>query len=282
MPGTATLNVADTTADGSHQVDIAFATDDDPAQTAACTVTVVVSDQDAVTPISEIQGDGAASPLVGNRVNIEAVVTSVITASDVTDGFFVQEEDADADDDPATSEGIYVFCRNACPDLSARRPFRVSGEVAEFNTTTQIDAAFGDGSFELLASDVPLPTAAVVELPADASTEDAATFEDVEGMRTTISTTLAVSEYFNQARFGEIVLAAEERPTSSRRPTSRRVAGYTAHLADLATRQIILDDDSNSQNDGDLRPRGQRAVLLPDPGPEHRQLLPRRRHHRRT
>lgn len=266
VPGTATLNVTDTTADGSHQVDIAFATDDAPAQTATCTLTVVVSDQDAVTTISEIQGSGADSPLVGNRVNVEAVVTSVITANDVTDGFFVQEEDVDADDDPSTSEGVYVFCRNACPDLSAGDQFRVSGEVAEFNTSTQVDAAFGDGSFELLASDVSLPTAAVVELPADASTEDAATFEAVEGMRTTIPTTLAVSEYFNQARFGEIVLAAEERPYQFTQTDEPTVAGYTAHLADLATRQIVLDDDSNSQNPATTGPANNEPYYYPTPG----------------
>ena len=266
VPGTATLNVTDTTADGSHQVDIAFATDDEPAQTATCTVTVVVSDQDAVTPISEIQGNGADSPLLGNRVNIEAVATSVITATDVTDGFFVQEEDVDADDDPATSEGIYVFCRNACPDLSSGDQFRVSGDVTEFNTTTQIDAAFGDGNFELLAPDAPLPTAAVVELPAVASTEDAATFEDVEGMRTTISTTLAVSEYFNQARFGEIVLAAEERPYQFTQTDEPSVDGYTAHLADLATRQIILDDDSNRQNAATTGPADNEPYYYPTPG----------------
>ncbi len=265
-PATATLTVADTTADGTYPVEIEFATDDDPSQTATCTVTVAVSDQDAVWPISAIQGDGDVSPLVGDRVNVEAVVTSVITANDVTDGFFVQEEDADVDDDPATSEGTYVFCRNACPDLSAGDRFRVSGEVAEFSSTTQIDAAFGGGSFELLASGVPLPTAAVVELPANASTEDAATFEDVEGMRTTISTTLAVSEYFNQARFGEIVLTAEERPYQFTQTDEPSVEGYTAHLADLATRQIILDDDSNSQNAPISGPEDNEPYYYPTPG----------------
>ncbi|QBR91447.1 ExeM/NucH family extracellular endonuclease [Nocardioides euryhalodurans] len=266
-PATATLNVADTTPDGTYEVDIELTTDDDPAQTATCSVTVVVSDQDAVTPISTIQGDGDASTLVGERVNVEAVVTSVITANDVTDGFFLQEEDADADTDPATSEGIYVFCRNACPDdLAAGDRYRVSGEVAEFNTTTQVAAAFGDGSFELLESGAPLPTAAVVELPADASTEDPTTFEDVEGMRTTISTTLAVSEYFNQARFGEIVLTAEERPYQFTQLNEPSEAGYAAHLADVATRQIILDDDSNSQNAATSGPENNEPYYYPTPG----------------
>ena len=266
-PATATLNVADTTADGTYPVEIEFATGDDPAQTATCTVTVVVSDQDAVTPISAIQGDGDASPLVGDRVNVEAVVTSVITASDVTDGFFVQEEDADTDDDPATSEGIYVFCRNDCPEtLAAGDQLRVSGDVAEFSGSTQIDAAFGDGAFETIATGQPLPTAAVQELPAGASTEDPATFESLEGMRTTISTTLAVSEYFNQARFGEIVLTAEERPYQFTQTDEPSVEGYTAHLADLATRQIILDDDSNSQNAPISGPENNEPYYYPTPG----------------
>ena len=34
-------------------------------------------------------------------------------------GFFLQEEDADADADPATSEGIFVFC-TTCPTAGER------------------------------------------------------------------------------------------------------------------------------------------------------------------
>ena len=161
----------------------------------------MVSDQDAVTPISTIQGDGAASPLVGQRVNVEAVVTSVITANDVTDGFFLQEEDADADGDPATSEGVYVFCRNDCPaDLSAGDRSGSPARSRSSSPRPRSPRPSATAASTLLGSDAPLPTAAVVSLPAGASTEDAATFEDVEGMRTTVSTTLAVSEYFNQAR----------------------------------------------------------------------------------
>ena len=266
-PGSATLSVADTTADGSYEVEIEFTTDDDPAQTATCTVTVVVSDQDAVTLISEIQGDGAASPLVGKRVNVEAIVTSLITSNDVVDGFFLQEEKADSDHNASTSEGIYVFCRNDCPeDLSAGDRIRVTGDVAEFNDSTQISAAFGDGAFDTLATGRRLPKAAVEELPADASTQDPATFEHVEGMRTKIATTLAVSEYFNQARFGQIILTAEERAYQFTQTDEPSVEGYNAHLADLATRQIILDDDSNSQNAATSGPDDNEPYYYPTPG----------------
>ena len=90
-PGAATLTVGPTTAAGTYQVEVVFGTDDVPAQTARCTVEVSVFDVSRVTPVSAVQGSGPASPLVGSRVVVEAVVTSLITSRDVLDGFYVQE-----------------------------------------------------------------------------------------------------------------------------------------------------------------------------------------------
>ena len=75
-----------------------------------------------ITLISAVQGDGLVSPLDGDDVVVEAVVTSLFTRQDVPDGFFVQEEDADVDGDDATSEGLFVFCRGSCPHGRRRRP----------------------------------------------------------------------------------------------------------------------------------------------------------------
>ena len=58
-----------------------------------------------------------------------------------------------------------------------------------------------------------------------------------------------VSEYFNLARYGEIVLTAAERPYQFTHDNAPDVAGYQAFLDDLATRRITLDDDNNDQND---------------------------------
>jgi 5'-nucleotidase len=235
--------------------------------TAQTSFTITVTDPGAVSVISAVQGPGAASPVVGNTVTVEAVVTSVITANDVNDGFFLQEEDADADSSADTSEGVYVFCRAACPtDLDAGDRYRVSGVVAESNSSTQITATPGNGSLTLLGPDAPLPTAAVVTLPASGSTLNAGTFENVEGMRTRISTTLAVSEYFNQARFGEIVLTAGERPYQFTQTNEPSVSGYNEFLADLATRRIVLDDDSNSQNAATSGPLNNEPYYYPTPG----------------
>ncbi len=262
---TATLTVDGMTAVGTYEVEITATTDDE--QLTTCTVSVVVSDPLATTLISTVQGAGSASPLAGQDVQVEAVVTSLITSNDALAGFYIQEEKRDYDRNATTSEGIYVFCDEVCPaDLAAGDLVQVTGVVEEFFDNTQINATGADASTTLLKSDRRLPPAAVLTLPADSSTRDPATFENVEGMRTTISTTLVVSEYFNLARFGQIVLTAGEREYQYTQTNEPSVEGYQAFLADLATRQIILDDDSNDQNDATSGPMDNEPYFYPTPG----------------
>ncbi len=265
VPATATLTVDGTTAVGTYEVEITATTDDD--QQATCSVTVMVSDPLETTPISVVQGSGAASPFDGEDVQVEAVVTSLITSNDALAGFYLQEEDADTDSSSETSEGIYIFCGSTCPaELAAGDLVRATGTVDEFFENTQIVTTGTSGSIVLLGSGLPLPTAAAVTLPADSSTRDPATFENVEGMRTMIATMLAVSEYFNLARFGEIVLTAGERSYQFTQTNEPSVEGYDAFLADLATRRIILDDDSNDQNDATSGPLNNEPYYYPTPG----------------
>jgi len=260
---TATLTVDGSTEVGTYDVEITATTDDD--QQATCVASVVVSEPLETTLISTVQGSGAASPFDGQDVQVEAVVTSLITGNDVLEGFYIQEEDADTDVNAETSEGIYIFCGSNCPaELAAGDLVRVTGTVDEFFENTQINST--GGSVAVLESGLPLPAAAVVTLPAETSTQDPATFENVEGMRTTISTTLVVSEYFELARFGEVVLTADERSYQYTQTNEPSVEGYEAFLADLATKRIILDDDSNDQNDATSGPLNNEPYYYPTPG----------------
>ena len=59
-----------------------------------------------LTMIHAIQGDGQSSPFQGMKVSIEAIVTADFQGTDKLEGFFVQEEDSDIDDNIETSEGI--------------------------------------------------------------------------------------------------------------------------------------------------------------------------------
>lgn len=244
----AVLTVSDAVAVGTYDVVVEFTTTDEPAQSATCSVEVTVRGPAELVLVSDVQGEGAASPREGARLAVEAVVTALITTDDALSGFFVQEEEADEDAAEATSEGVFVFCGSACPDgLAAGDLVRVEGTVEEYFGMTRVSSTAGD--IETVSTGNPLPPAAVVELPADGSTSAEATFENVEGMRTTIPTTLALSEYFEHARFGSLVLTANERPYQFTHVSEPSVEGYAAFLADLETRRIILDDDSTDQND---------------------------------
>ena len=73
------------------------------------------------TAIHDVQGNGLVSPIVGAAVEIDGIVVGDFQASDELNGFYVQEADADADADPTTSEGIYVFEGGSDVDCSCRR-----------------------------------------------------------------------------------------------------------------------------------------------------------------
>ncbi|HSF97203.1 MAG TPA: ExeM/NucH family extracellular endonuclease [Ornithinibacter sp.] len=259
--GTAVLTVAPTTAPGDYDVTVEFATDAATPQTATCTVAVTVEAAPLDVLISEVQGSLPASPLVGENVVVEGIVTSLFTNNDVPDGFFLQEEAADWDADPATSEGVFVFCRGECPAAGAVAVgdlVEVQGRVSEFSGMTQISSNIPGGSISVVSSGNPLPPAAEVALPADGSTRAAATFENIEGMVVEFSDTLVVSEYFELARFGQLILTVDERPYQFTHDNLPSVDGYSAFLEDLNTRRIILDDDNSNQND---------AVTGPDDEP---------------
>ena len=267
--GSAVLTVAPTTAPGEYDVTVEFATDAATPQTATCTVAVTVEAAPLDVLISEVQGSDEASPLVGENVVVEGIVTSVFRNNDVPDGYFLQEEAADWDADPATSEGTFIFCRGQCPAEGAVAVgdlVEVQGRVSEFSGMTQISSNVTGGSINVVSSGNPLPPAADVDLPADGSTRAAATFESVEGMVVEFSDTLVVSEYFELARFGQLTLTVDERPYQFTHTNLPSVEGYADFLEDLNTRRIILDDDNSNQNDAVSGPQDNEPYPWPQGG----------------
>ncbi|MCB0968266.1 MAG: ExeM/NucH family extracellular endonuclease [Ilumatobacter sp.] len=197
--------------------------------------------------ISEVQGSGS-DVAITTPVEITAIVTSLFEDDDAVEGVFVQEEDDDADADPSTSEGIYVFCNTNCPPaLAVGDQVTVTGTPSEFQGMSEITAS-GAGDVVIDSSGNDLPTATSVDLPAG-SYLDATTFESLEAMLVTFPDTLVVSEYFELARFGQLILTADSRPFQFTHDNAPDAGGYAAHLASLETRQLILDDDNNDQND---------------------------------
>jgi hypothetical protein len=123
---------------------------------------------------------------------------------------------------------------------------------------SQLEATTSDAVEVLMSFGSLLPTPASPSLPIpgvptdDLALADAAInayFEAFEGMLVRFDDELTVAEYFELARYGQLVLAAGGRPRQFTDISAPDIDGYTAHLIDVASRTVILDDDNNVQND---------------------------------
>jgi len=245
------------------------------AEGESCTVTITaaqVADQDgtpdnmaldyifsfttfAVTFIHDIQGSGSASPIVGNTVTIEGIVVGDfqddVGANGDMNGFFVQEEDSDADANALTSEGIFVYNgSNPVVDVANGDKVRVEGSVSEYNGQTQI-TSYSDITVVSSGNSL-LTTASPVSLPVSAVND----FEAYEGMYVTFPQALAISEFYNYDRFGEIVLTTDRQfqPTAVFEPGSVDAANLA--VANSLSR-ITLDDGRTASNpDPAIHPNG--------------------------
>jgi len=215
---------------------------------------VNVTDNDValmLTPIYTIQGTGDASPFASNNISYttEGVVVGDFQGSTGLNGFYIQ--DTTGDGNSATSDGIFVFAPSSI-DVNVGDVVRVTGEVSESFNQTQIDTL---SSLSVVGSGTVTPT--VIDLPVATVTN----LERYEGMLVTFPETLTVTENFNLARFGEVVLSAEGRlfnptnfidptdiPSSETENDQNNVAAVTTQQNINNSRRILVDDGSNTQN----------------------------------
>lgn len=227
--------------------------------------------------VSAIQGNGASqlaggahddvSPLDGQSVVIEGIVVGDYqsipqsTRSGELRGFFLEEEAGDQDADPGTSEGLFVFTGSApVLDVQEGQKVCVAGRVSEFFGMTQVTATAA-GSLMLVATESVLPEPANIVLPVVGDLNDY--YERFEGMRVQFHKPLYVSEYFEVARYGQIVLTQGERPFQYTHLDSTPTAAEYSDFQDtLARRRIILDDADNAQNS----PLPAGVFFYPQPG----------------
>jgi VCBS repeat-containing protein len=195
--------------------------------------------------ISEIQGNGTASLLTGEYVLVSAIVTYT-----VADGFYLQEEDGDADGNGATSEGIFVFTGRA-PSVAVGDKVEVAGTVTEYFDFTEITDVTDIIS---ISSGNTQPTSAALSL----SPDFAANLEHYEGMAITLMSgtdePLTVIENFDLARYGEITVSAgsQIQPTQIYDPTTQQSAIQALQEAN-ANNRLTIDDGSSVQNPDEFR-----------------------------
>ncbi len=144
--------------------------------------------------IHDVQGAGAESPRAGQSVSTTGVVTARRS-----NGFFLQAPDAEADGDPATSEGVFVFT-SSMPSSSAAvgNGVRVTGTVLEYRpssdpTSPPLTEIAGNPGVTSLSSGNALPSP-VVLVAADLSPSSASErLERYEGMRVRVDTLVVVA-----------------------------------------------------------------------------------------
>ncbi len=249
VEGTETL-VVTLSADATYQL----------GSVATTTATVSILDNDIlITKIHVIQGNSSnqlpnvagsgvhndRSPLEGQTVAVSGIVTAVYND---LNAFFMQEEDADADGDPTTSEGIFVFT-GVDPAVAVGDLVKVTGAVDEFFGMTQLDSDNGPIQVEVLSSANTLPTAAMVSLPIAAGDDVDDFYEQYEGMLVNFSNKMVVSEYFEAPRYGQILLSAESRNYQFTHNNVPSIAGNSDYALELRRKTILLDDENNIQND---------------------------------
>ncbi len=209
-----------------------------------------------VTAIHSIQGSGATSPMLGQSKTVEGVVVASFPGSNGLNGFYLQEEDADADSDPTSSEAIFVSDPNGLFSGAVGSRLRLTGTVAEYSSsasaitgttiTSSLTQLTNISGLNYLGT-AALPSITRVTLPL----ADAAALERYEGMRLQIAAAsgdLVVTDTFGLGRYGEVGLAAGGRLTNYTQNNNPSTSGYAGYLNDLLDNYITLDDGSSLQN----------------------------------
>lgn len=226
--------------------------------------------------IAQIQGAAHRSPLEGQQVKD---VTGVVTARS-GNGFWMQS--STPDDDPATSEGLYVYTRSA-PTVAVGDAVSVAGTVGEFRpggasgndnlTTTQITGptVTVTGSGQTVPEPVVLGVDRVAPaqnvktgdpgnveregVPFSPATDALDFYESLEGMRTAVRDAVAVGP--TNTSYGELPVVPGQQVDATR----SRAGGVVYGGYDQPnTQRIILDDPLLPR---DSMPRANVGDVLP-------------------
>ncbi|MEM6400427.1 MAG: ExeM/NucH family extracellular endonuclease [Cyanobacteria bacterium P01_D01_bin.116] len=269
-PQTVTVSAVDDSAvEGNHSGSITHtvsSNDTDYNGIVAASITVNITDNDSaptpITKIHEIQGSGTNNLQNGNTVTIEGIVVGDfqgVSGDAQLRGFFVQEETADEDGDPTTSEGIYIFDGlNPTTNVNVGDLVRVTAVVEERNTfanpdgLTSLNVDSGGTVQVITPAGTPglstiLPTQ--VTLPETTNGE----LERYEGMLVEIVNPMTVSQNFFLGRYGQLTLSSpDDNGTPGRlfKPTNQFAAGtpQANALTDENARRILILDDGLDEN----------------------------------
>ncbi|MBA2556345.1 MAG: lamin tail domain-containing protein, partial [Chloroflexi bacterium] len=264
---TAEMTVDESTPPGEYDVTVQASNDDATPQADTCTLRVSVI---GVIPIGQIQGpvgdddEGTAhrSPLAppsgtsgsSDKYSVQGVIyqrTLARTSSGADqNGFFIQNTAATDDEDPLTSDGIWVFMGSFSTLIGGYAPqvgdeVIIRGRVAEiFNLTQLSSVEIVEVVREGVSLDVAVP--AFQTDPPDDLSDAGRYWERREGMRAQVPAGSMVQNgrnVFSGTEDGEVWVIRGDHPVAQRSdPYARRVF-RDAHPLDNVPEQLF--DDGN-------------------------------------
>jgi predicted extracellular nuclease len=225
------------------------------AEARSSTTTIALGVEGPLAAIHDIQGAAQISPLEGQIVSTNGIVTARST-----NGFWMQDPSPDAS--PATSEGIFVFTGSS-PGVAVGDDAHVNAHVQEFRpggsasanlTTTELSSA----TVTVVSNGNPLPAPTIVgtggRIPPSTVIEDDATgnvetsgvfdpasdgldfWESLEGMRVQLNDAVAVGP---TNAFGETEVVGDNGANASLR-TAR--GGLLARPSDFNPERVVVND----------------------------------------
>ncbi len=207
------------------------------------------ADDPTITPIYDIQGDGQFSPVAWETHTTTGIVTA-ITASGR--GMWIQ--DSMGDDNPATSDGIFVDDRMKLDPLPhVGDLIMVTGQVEERQfypdlPLTRLDDVYyrqNIGDYRVISTGNPLPTPTELNDQPEAIEDATVLLESVEGMRVSVKNGTVVSP---TSGHGEFALLTKK--------DAKQGSGY-----EPSVKQILLRDLSQDPNVVDYNPE---RILVDD------------------
>lgn len=162
------------------------------------TITLTIQTPTTCSPnvnIHDVQGPGATSPLVGQGVAMQGIVTAR-----KSNGYFMQNADNQADSDPNTSEGLFVFTGSANLPAAAQVGTLVcaGGTVTEFvpsgdvNSPPVTELTALSSLFTVISTGNPLPTAVTLNAADTPPGGSINVLERLEGMRVRVNSLTVV------------------------------------------------------------------------------------------
>ena len=209
--------------------------------------------------IHDVQGNGAATPIPGATVTVEGIVVADFQASSQLNGFFLQEEDTDADADPNTSEAIFVSCGVCSTAVAEGQRVEVEGSVAESSGRTEMTAS--SVTVTDASNNLAQITPSAIDLPIAGVVDDF--YEARESMVVAFVDQLTVSDVSELSHLGQLTLTEGTRPSAFTETNAPSIGGLATYRESLRQRQIIVDDDDDVEQSALLDATGMQAVYLP-------------------